>query len=283
MKKAFTLIELLVVIAIIAILAAILFPVFATAREKARQSSCSSNEKQLGIALIQYCQDFDEHYPCGLSMNYPTWTNGEGWGAQIYPYVKSTGVFQCPDNTAVATPPNVPVNYALNNDLTRTGNTGVGSAMTQLTAPAMTVLLIECQGAEGAVTIPGEGVADPNAPADANNDHNGYSKVANGIDLAIWWNPGLGATYETGYMGRRGTFSGNNANDPVVGWHSGGSNVLLCDGHVKWLKGTQISSGWGQTSSATQPQNSSWAAGTLCTSNCDGANGPAFAVTFSPL
>jgi len=63
MRRGFTLIELLVVIAIIAILAAILFPVFAKAREKARQSSCLSNMRQLGTALRMYCQDYDERYP----------------------------------------------------------------------------------------------------------------------------------------------------------------------------------------------------------------------------
>src|SRR5471032_1907295 len=98
--KAFTLIELLVVIAIIAILAAILFPVFAKAREKARQSTCASNEKQLGLAILQYVQDYDELYP-GLNnlngfggSNYIAVSLGSGaWGNQIYPYVKSKSIF----------------------------------------------------------------------------------------------------------------------------------------------------------------------------------------------
>jgi len=87
------LIELLVVIAIIAILAAILFPVFAKVREKARQISCLSNEKQIGLGIIQYTQDYDETY-CASNGQI---TSGS-WGQAIYPYVKSTGVFKCPDN-----------------------------------------------------------------------------------------------------------------------------------------------------------------------------------------
>lgn len=98
--SAFTLIELLVVIAIIAILAAILFPVFAKAREKARQTACLSNEKQIALGLLQYEQDYDEMLPY-------LWygTNGGGsalngnykWMDAVYPYIKSEAVFNCPD------------------------------------------------------------------------------------------------------------------------------------------------------------------------------------------
>jgi prepilin-type N-terminal cleavage/methylation domain-containing protein/prepilin-type processing-associated H-X9-DG protein len=116
-ENAFTLIELLVVIAIIAILAAILFPVFAAAREKARQVVCASNLKQMGLAFGQYVQDFDECYPFGQegqtegSATYPggcqnsrgavggcpgpgPWT---GWNNEIYPYIKTTLTYICPD------------------------------------------------------------------------------------------------------------------------------------------------------------------------------------------
>src|ERR1700749_3137570 len=87
----FTLIELLVVIAIIAILAAILFPVFAKVREKARQTSCLSNQKQLGLGIMQYVQDYDEAFPCG---NLPSqfgglYGGGAGWANQVYSYIKS--------------------------------------------------------------------------------------------------------------------------------------------------------------------------------------------------
>ncbi|MDX1933659.1 MAG: prepilin-type N-terminal cleavage/methylation domain-containing protein [Capsulimonadales bacterium] len=104
-RRGFTLIELLVVIAIIAILAAILFPVFAQAREKARQTSCLSNMKQLGLAVRMYVQDYDETFsPIRVALatatNFPnvpadsvlTWRN------VVQPYVKNTGIFSCPSN-----------------------------------------------------------------------------------------------------------------------------------------------------------------------------------------
>lgn len=92
--KAFTLIELLVVIAIIAILAAILFPVFAKVREKARQTSCASNEKQIGLAIMQYVEDYDEIMP-NRNVNPAT---SASWRLGLTPYVKSVKVFSCPSN-----------------------------------------------------------------------------------------------------------------------------------------------------------------------------------------
>ena len=101
MRRGFTLIELLVVIAIIAILAAILFPVFARAREKARQTSCLSNVKQLSLGMMMYAQDYDEHLTrCREGFAGPAWqwplTTCWPWFAEIQPYVKSTQMFNCP-------------------------------------------------------------------------------------------------------------------------------------------------------------------------------------------
>lgn len=100
-RKAFTLIELLVVIAIIAILAAILFPVFARARENARRASCLSNLKQMGLGVLMYVQDYDETYPIVAGSGSSTWTGA------IYPYINSTQIYICPsvtDNSYVYNP-----------------------------------------------------------------------------------------------------------------------------------------------------------------------------------
>lgn len=102
-RRAFTLIELLVVIAIIALLAAILFPVFARARENARKSSCANNLKQIGLGIMQYTQDYDDTMPYaalapaagGASMNNYVWNPNE-WPFKVFPYIKTKQVFKCP-------------------------------------------------------------------------------------------------------------------------------------------------------------------------------------------
>jgi prepilin-type N-terminal cleavage/methylation domain-containing protein/prepilin-type processing-associated H-X9-DG protein len=110
-QKAFTLIELLVVIAIIAILAAILFPVFAQARESARKTSCTSNVKQLTLGLMMYVQDYDENFPCETQQNWVkdpsvawgpnTWVYNDIY-VRLQPYVKNYQVFFCPDRAKTA-------------------------------------------------------------------------------------------------------------------------------------------------------------------------------------
>jgi prepilin-type N-terminal cleavage/methylation domain-containing protein/prepilin-type processing-associated H-X9-DG protein len=149
-KGGFTLIELLVVIAIIAILAAILFPVFARAREKARQSTCVNNNKQLSLALLQYAQDFDETLP---QWNFPGGTNyriesknvDPIWDAAVYPYVKTKGIFTClsnsPTNAADIAPGWVIRSYALPRNIS-------GMALGEVKNSADSVLLFE-KGSQG--------------------------------------------------------------------------------------------------------------------------------------
>jgi prepilin-type N-terminal cleavage/methylation domain-containing protein/prepilin-type processing-associated H-X9-DG protein len=152
-RRAFTLIELLVVIAIIAILAAILFPVFAKAREKARQASCMSNEKQILLGLTQYTQDYDELFASN-------WMNGSGssagtqwiWDQMVMPYIKSTQVFVCPDDSAThiptwptATAPSGIVNpfhtsYAQNGGM---GSNAATLTLAGVNSPSTTVFVVD--------------------------------------------------------------------------------------------------------------------------------------------
>ncbi len=135
-RRAFTLIELLVVIAIIAILAAILFPVFAKAREKARQSSCQSNVKQLGIALASYAQDYDErlHLHRNTQSTY-------GWMDMTAPYIKNEQIHRCPSNNRAATRvgavPNVATHYGWN--WRQLGSDTWGRSLGEVTMPAETI------------------------------------------------------------------------------------------------------------------------------------------------
>lgn len=156
-RGGFTLIELLVVIAIISILAAILFPVFARARENARRASCQSNLKQISLGIMQYTQDYDEKYPL---LQDPTAGSGIPYTAAIQPYVKSTQLFICPsgsrdvatteDNGTIAdktwktTTPTYKANaegsYGMNRYLT--GSTGV--SMATVDQPAITAFIFDC-------------------------------------------------------------------------------------------------------------------------------------------
>jgi len=107
-RKAFTLIELLVVIAIIAILAAILFPVFAKAREKARQASCSSNVKQQSLGCLMYGQDVDGRMPLNIwtsSTAVPQPVHQRTWATNIYPYTKNVQIYACPSSSSTTRTP----------------------------------------------------------------------------------------------------------------------------------------------------------------------------------
>ena len=139
MRRGFTLIELLVVIAIIAILAAILFPVFAKAREKARQSSCLSNIKQLSLAFLSYCQDYDEMF-CPSYNNTTTWAAG----GRLDPYIKNTQILHCPSY------PTTNYGYGLNYGALTVGPGSSGNyngpynCLGQVVTPAQCIMFGDC-------------------------------------------------------------------------------------------------------------------------------------------
>jgi prepilin-type N-terminal cleavage/methylation domain-containing protein/prepilin-type processing-associated H-X9-DG protein len=179
-RSAFTLIELLVVIAIIAILAAILFPVFGRARENARRSSCQSNLKQIGLGIVQYTQDYDERMPASGYMTKrlegasdPNLERFGSWQQTIFPYVKSRQVFACPSNQRSSRridstnsnwggqiiPEGIPVSYMANAIATSGNWAPSGTPMTviyksgqttktlaQLISPAQTIMVFENSG-----------------------------------------------------------------------------------------------------------------------------------------
>jgi len=269
----FTLIELLVVIAIIAILAAILFPVFAKVREKARQTSCLSNEKQLGLAFMQYAEDYDERLP--------TSSNGAGWVGELISYTKSKGVYGCPDDTSTLSNAQsyTPVSYAYNVNIGGDGVNSVGTgwvppvpqvivgALSQLNAPANTVLLFEwltgSQTSSGAPYYTGESCSDA-----ANGDQ--YESNGAGV-------PGCEGAYATGPMGTTavaGESTRNNNYPQIAARHTNGANYLLTDGHAKWLRPSSVSTGWTAATSTDPQLGSNLAAAGTGDSN--------WAVTFSP-
>ena len=140
--------EVLVVLAIIVFVTAILFPVFQKVHERPHRGSCQSSEKQLGLGITQYVQDYDLNFPPGLT------PAGNGWAGQLYPYIKSTGVYKCPDDPATGQF----VSYTANQNLLK-------QSLPKLSSPAATVALYEtttlnCDPAT-AETVSSVGLAAP--------------------------------------------------------------------------------------------------------------------------
>ena len=279
-RNGFTLIELLIVIAIIAILASILFPVFARARENARRSSCMSNMKQLGLGLLQYTQDYDEKYPTALT---DVGNFGIGWGGKIYAYVKSAQVYKCPSDTFVpGDSSDHAISYSLNAVLARseinfggacgTGRLGAGGSLSALNAPAKTVMLLETTAIAAKVT------SNDETGGATSTDQAGFKTGATeGFQIVVKNDAGNnyipGGTFATGYMGRRGAAWAATNVGPASGRHLEGATYLLGDGHVKWYRGDAVSS-YNGAASPTGAPNGCLAAGT---------ENPDFAATFSHM
>lgn len=244
--RGFTLIELLVVIAIIAILAAILFPVFAQAKAAAKKTACLSNTKQIGIALYMYLTDFDDSLPMA---NYPnpgsgytgpytqfTWGDGPGvsqpvWADLLAPYAKNVSIFSCTTDdgtprtatTQQPFPSNVPrLSYALNYYFyslpggIRLFNTGGGS-ITNLNDPAGKIFIVE--------TAPNPNVGTK------------YGQVAEIVNPGRYWG------FER---------------------HLSGANYVMADTHAKyhrmpqWWKDSSLTSVWGSPENASLQPCPQW-------------------------
>jgi len=222
--QGFTLIELLVVVAIIALLAAILFPVFSRAREQARKASCQSNLKQIGLALVMYTQDYDESYPA-QNMGY---LRSDGYGAHWYdalqPYAKSYQVWVCPTSGYLTKyPSGAMYSYGMNNcgtSVTAVGTPGYGfgnNLLGQCTASGSgPTKLVDIVNPSGTIFA---------ADAASNGLGGSYGNilVGYGNDTFI---PVL-------HGGQVGPFSGT-VQQPVDK-SGGGGNYLFADGHVKYL------------------------------------------------
>ncbi len=245
--RAFTLIELLVVIAIIAILAAILFPVFGRARENARRTSCLSNSKQMGLAMMQYVQDFDGRYPHASGSpaisSYLDFNRKNQflpfnihWMQQLYPYHKSWQIYLCPSdstpNAEKVDNPNLsgfrspsPSSYGTNSTLLQTGSstTAAGSLHeSMLTSAATTYIIAETR--QSAEFFGHNCGGNPNTSwlnrvrfASATNDVTTTCSFSAIPDLS--------------------KMAGNQERHTR---HFGGSVITFADGHTKWSKWSNI-------------------------------------------
>ncbi len=262
-RAGFTLIELLVVIAIIAILAAILFPVFAQAREKARQTTCLSNLKQIGMGSMMYVQDYDETYFCGWNWGAPIEATGtQIWRVTILPYVKMGGkvpmttddvydakiptvpLFSCPDTSNLAK-----TSYGYNlNEFTTGWNSPpffAGKSMASINSPAQLVLFADAASVSDSMSRDpyfhdGDGQCDLNNPNQVACGPYRYNPVIwkpnTGPDSGTWGScdSNLAVPGDELPGGGGSDWEINGARRPIF-IHNEHTDAAFADGHVKSL------------------------------------------------
>ncbi len=274
-QRGFTLIELLVVIAIIAILAAILFPVFAQAREKARAISCASNEKQMALGVIQYVQDYDESWPIGLEWG------GDGndvfmyqsaWVGKIQPYIKNLSIFGCPDDPEAFGNPK-------HGDWSSTGISYAANAYTVGTNGGKDTIrgpfLFDTAGGwtyqkpmvDGKINFPASTVMLTEKWAADTDLPNGWvnNALVYGWDEMIFTGPNVVGDPSQLIPNGEAAIAPypNGRNGAVSAHHQGRANFAFCDGHVKAMDPIQTNPCPG-----TRPEENMWDA--LRTSNATG-------------
>jgi prepilin-type N-terminal cleavage/methylation domain-containing protein/prepilin-type processing-associated H-X9-DG protein len=223
-QRGFTLIELLVVIAIIAILAAILFPVFAKAREKARQTACTSNLKQIMLAWSMYAQDYDERLiPYAFPKNDGTCDGSSCgyasvWTVTLQPYIKNTGVLKCPSDQH-------DIGYTYNAELPRTTGSGGNRPLGGIQIVAQSPVFIDANG----INNPTGGIQCLAFFIDQGNYTLSGRKLntpTNLLALPGWTSAGGGGCPNAGSLEAR----------PNPGRHVDGAVYGMADGHVKWFR-----------------------------------------------
>jgi prepilin-type N-terminal cleavage/methylation domain-containing protein len=268
-KPGFTLIELLVVIAIIAILAAILFPVFAQAREAARKTACLSNTKQIGLGVMMYAQDYDEGFPINSwdllpigvadnDLHSGSYYTTMQWMWEIYPYEKNRQILACPSDPTSKT--DGWKGYDIDpNNLTYSGACSVdGWGIPTAISYAVNAYVIgygisnsNCNGPDPGLEGWGEGphvMASIPAPAST------YMIADYGREVmeTTWINNLRAANYTAVYnqsAPHHGALEDNvepwhtRMQNPAVYRHQLGENIIFAEGHAKWRRGNSITSG----------------------------------------
>jgi prepilin-type N-terminal cleavage/methylation domain-containing protein len=266
-SRGFTLIELLVVIAIIAILAAILFPVFAQARESARKATCLSNNKQLGLAVMMYVQDYDEGYPCmswdtpplgivDTDSHDPKYPAAVTWMWKIMPYAKNRQILVCPSDPVRGKDPNGWTGYDAANPASCNDAWGIPTPISYAASDEMFGYggwqnPNGCFG-DGSF-IPSWGMS-PKTMAAIPSPANTYMIADYGRELieSTWINNLKAANYTLVY--NASAPSGGVTADNTEPWHSRipnpqiyrhqmGSVIVYGDGHAKFKNGRQIFAG----------------------------------------
>jgi prepilin-type N-terminal cleavage/methylation domain-containing protein/prepilin-type processing-associated H-X9-DG protein len=248
-RRAFTLIELLVVIAIIAILAAILFPVFARARESARRASCQSNMKQIILAYTMYAQDYDEmtvpnfENDTNLGTGTVTGANFPYWPDILQPYVKSKQIFVCPSGNTLSSSSadfRAKQTYAYNqaniqNDYVvyDNGSLSYGVKLAKFGHPSTTIVFSEGFLYNGPF-FGGSAADNTSAQTSAYGAYNSNTPVFRAD------NSGSFADLDGGSKIQGGGTTGGYSTDRVYRAHFDGANYAFADGHVKWMKSTTL-------------------------------------------